>query len=68
MIENNLNENAEPFKSIAYSMKDLEQQQRNVNQKILRALRNHEKRLSRLEAHLKINISSKELNNIGEDE
>ena len=60
-LENNLNDEAEPFKMIAYAMKDLAQQQKNVNIKILRALRNHEKRLARIEFHLKINPSPKEV-------
>lgn len=58
-LNNNMNEDAEPFKSIAYAMKDLTQQQKNVNQKILRALRNHEKRLDRIEKKLGITQESK---------
>ena len=60
-VENNLNDEAEPFMMIAYAMKDSLQEQKNVNIKILRALRNHEKRLVRLEEKMKVTPSPKEL-------
>jgi len=60
-LENNLNDEVEPFKNLAFAMKDAAHQQKNVNIKLLRALRNHEKRLVRIENHLHITISSKEL-------
>jgi len=60
-LENNLNEEVEPFKNLAYAMKDLAAQQNNVSRKLLRALRNHEKRLARIEKHLHIQVSPKEV-------
>ena len=61
MSKNNLNDEVEPFKQIAFAMKDLEQQQKNVSIKILRVLRNHEKRLVRLEEKFGVTASPKEL-------
>jgi len=37
------------YKSIAYTLKDMQRLQRQFLTKLLRALRNHEKRISRLE-------------------
>jgi len=41
---------AEDFKSLAYAFKDLQNQEKGVSQKILRILRDHEKRIKALEA------------------
>ena len=60
MSENNLNDEVEAFKSLAYAMKDAGFNQ-NIGNKILRALRSHEKRLVRLEKQMNINPSPKEL-------
>lgn len=60
-LEDNINENAEPFMQILYAMKDRQNNQKNVDIKILRALRNHEKRLVRLEQQAGIVPSKKEL-------
>lgn len=60
-LDNNLNDEVEPFKQIAYAFKDLAQEQKNVSIKILRALRNHEKRLVRIENQLNLTPSKKEL-------
>ena len=59
-LQDNINDEAEPFKSLAFAMKDQQQQDKNVNQKILRALRNHERRLHRIEKHLHIITRDKE--------
>ena len=62
---NNLNDEVESFKSLAYSMKDQhEHQDRNVNTKLLRALRSHEKRIVRLEKALKVQAGKKELEDV----
>lgn len=58
-FENNINESAEPFKSIGFAMKKLAQEQHNVNAKILRALRNHEVRIDRIEKKLSLNNITK---------
>lgn len=51
----------EEYKSIAYALKDMQNQQRQVYTKILRVLRNQEKRLERVEKHLNIIPSPYEL-------
>jgi len=48
-------------KSIAYAMKSEQEQGRQKNAKILRALRSHERRLDRIEKNLKITPTDKEL-------
>ena len=54
--DNNLNEDGvEPFKNLAFAMKD-----QNVNIKLLRALRSHEKRIVRLEKILEARMTEKE--------
>jgi len=59
--KNNLNDEAEAFKSLAYAMKDqYEHKDRNVNAKLLRALRSHEKRLVRLENIFQVIIKQKD--------
>jgi len=56
MAENNLNEDGvEPFKNLAFAMKD-----QNVNLKLLRALRSHEKRIVRLEKILEARMTEHE--------
>lgn len=52
---------SEAFKNIAYAMKDRAKLQKQVDIKILRAIRNHERRLARIEKHLDITPSPKEV-------
>lgn len=55
-------------KSIAYAMKSEQEQGRQKNAKILRALRSHERRLDRIEKFLKITPTDKELYAFANDE
>lgn len=55
-------------KSIAYTMKHEQELERQKNTKILRALRSHERRLDRIEKHLKITPTDKELYAFANDE
>ena len=48
-------------KSVAYCMKEEQEVERQKNQKILRVLRAHENRLDRIEKHLGITPSDKEM-------
>lgn len=57
----NQEQKAEPLKNIAYAMKDLAKLQKQVNIKVIRALRSHERRLERIEKHLGIQPSPKEI-------
>ena len=59
----------EEYKSLAYTIKDMQNHERQVYTKILRVLRNQEKRLERVEKHLKIVPSPYELEkeNLGLD-
>lgn len=62
---NNINDEVEAFKSLAYAMKDQAGHlDRNVNGKLLRALRSHEKRIVRLEKILNAQAKQKELEDV----
>ena len=51
---NNLNEFAEPFKSLAFTFKDESRDLKQSNTKLLRVLRDHERRIVALEQEIEI--------------
>jgi len=51
---NNLNEFAEPFKSLAFAFKDESRDLKQSNAKLLRVLRDHERRIVALEQEIEM--------------